>query len=244
MEVHHHPELPGEKPKRFKEYLLEFLMIFLAVTMGFIAENIREHFSDNSKENGYVTGMIKNLAVDTVQLKEVIRATQLQGNGIDSLRRVSKDKLADVKVQDSLYLLTSKYIYYANNFKNDDVTLSQLRNAGGYSLIRDAGVLDSIAVYESSIQDLNGEFSDMFTSLEKARDNANSIFDLNIGHKFRLNPASTPILITTDKAKIYNYYNSCWLVVLGLEGYKNMLTVHLKYTTHLIAYLKKEYDVE
>jgi hypothetical protein len=36
MEVH---QLPKEKRKNFKEYLLEFVMIFLAVTLGFIAEN-------------------------------------------------------------------------------------------------------------------------------------------------------------------------------------------------------------
>jgi hypothetical protein len=244
MEVHHHPELPHGEKKRFKEYLLEFLMIFLAVTMGFIAENIREHLSDSSKESEYITGMVKNLGDDTANLKNVIRDTRLQINGIDSLRNVSKDKLDDVKVQDSLYLLTSKYLFYANDFKNNDITLSQLRNAGGYRLIRSEGVLDSIAVYESKIHDLNDEFNDMFTSLEKARDNANFIFDLNIAHKFRLNPTSTPILITNDKAKIYNYYNGCWLVLLGLDGYNHMLEDHLKYTARIIVYLKKQYGVD
>jgi hypothetical protein len=244
MEVHHHPELPHGEKKRFKEYLLEFLMIFLAVTMGFIAENIREHLSDSSKESEYITGLVKNLGDDTANLKNVIRDTRLQINGIDSLRKISKEKLGDIKVQDSLYLLTSKYLFYANDFKNNDITLSQLRNAGGYRLIRNAGVLDSIAVYESKIHDLNDEFNDMFTSLEKARDNANFIFDLNIAHKFRLNPTSTPILITNDKAKIYNYYNGCWLVLLGLDGYNHMLEDHLKYTARIIVYLKKQYDVD
>src|ERR1700733_3130485 len=100
MEVHHHPELPHGEKKRFKEYVLEFLMIFLAVTMGFIAENIREHFSDNSKENDYITGMVKNLAVDTTRLNETIKETILQNKGLDSLRKVSKDKLPQIPVQD------------------------------------------------------------------------------------------------------------------------------------------------
>ena len=88
----------------------------------------------------------------------VVALTWQQIDGIDSLRKVSKDKLAQIKVQDSLYLFTSKYLFYANSFKNDDITLSQLRNAGGYRLIRNADVLDSIAVYESRIHDLNDEF--------------------------------------------------------------------------------------
>ena len=244
MEVHHHPELPHGEKKRFKEYILEFLMIFLAVTMGFIAENIREHFSDNSKENEYIVGLVKNLGVDTARLKDVIKSTKHQIDGFDSLIHVSKTRLAQIPVQDSLYLMTARYIYYANDFKDDDITLTQLRNAGGYRLIRNNDVTDSIAEYESRIKDINGEFADMFTSLEKARDNANFVFDLNMGHNFRLHPTSTPVLITSDNEKIYNYYNSCWLVLLGLDGYEHMLEDHLQYTNRLIGLLKKEYDVD
>jgi hypothetical protein len=244
MEVHHHPELPHGEKKRFKEYLLEFLMIFLAVTMGFIAENIREHLSDNSKEDEYITGMIKNLQVDTVRLTQTIKENRLQASGFDSLRKVSRDKLSQLKVQDSLYLFSSRYLWYANDFKNDDITLTQLRNAGGYRLIKNNDVIDSIAEYESRIRDLNDELTGVITSIEKAREDANSVFDLNIGHTFRLNPSSTPVLITHDKEKISKYYNGCWYVLLGLNGYDQMLEDHLKYSTRLIAYLKKEYDID
>jgi hypothetical protein len=244
MEVHHHPELPHGEKKRFKEYVLEFLMIFLAVTMGFIAENIREHFSDASKEGEYIAGMVKNLAVDTTRLKETIKEIVVQNNGLDSLRKVSKGKLSQIPVQDSLYLFTARYLFYANNFKEDDITLTQLRNAGGYRLIRNEHVPDSIAEYESRVKDLNDEASDLFTSIVTARDRADAIFDLNIGHNFRLHPTSTPVLITTDKEKIYNYYNGCWEVLVGLNGYQNMLENHLKYTRHLIIFLKKEYDID
>jgi hypothetical protein len=244
VEVHHHPELPHGGKKRFKEYILEFLMIFLAVTMGFIAENIREHLSDNSKQEEYITGMIKNLRVDTVRLKKVLKETNIQINGFDSLINVSKSKLSAIRVQDSLYLMTSRYIFYANDFKNDDITLTQLRNAGGYRLIKDNNVLDSIAEYESRIKDIDDEFNGVVKALEKARDNANFIFDMNVGRTFRFHPTSTPVLITDDKVKIYNYYNSCWYALLAVDGYEHMLKEHLKYSTHLIAYMKKEYDID
>jgi len=244
MEVHHHPELPHGEKKRFKEYLLEFLMIFLAVTMGFIAENIREHLSDNSKENEYIAGMVKNLRVDTIRLKQVIGESDVQIKGLDSLINVSKNKLAELPVQDSLYQLTSKYIFYANDFKNDDITLTQLRNAGGYRLIKDGNVLDSIAEYESRIKDIDDEFNGVVRSLEKVRDKANFLFDLNAGRVFKFHPTTTPVLITSDKIKIYNYYNSCWYGLLAVDGYQHMLKEHLKYSTRLITYLKKQYDVE
>jgi len=188
--------------------------------------------------------MVKNLGVDTTRLSDIITRTKQQIAGFDSLIKVSKTKLSQIPVQDSLYLMTARYIYYANNFTDDDVTLTQLRNAGGYRLIRNSDVTDSIAEYESRIKDINGEFSDMFASLEKARDNANFVFDLSVGHNFRLHPTATPVLITTDSSKIYNYYNSCWLVLLGLDGYEHMLEDQLQYTNRLIAFLKKEYDME
>jgi len=244
MEVHHHPKLPHGEKKKIKEYLLEFLMIFLAVTMGFIAENIREHISDNSKESEYIEGMIKNLGVDTARIKEAIKQVSTQNNGLYRLTRVSKDKLSQIPVQDSLYRFTADYLFYANNFRNDDITLTQLRNSGGYRLIRNNSVLDSIAEYESRIKDLDDEFSDLFASLVKARERADQIFDLTNSHNFMQHPTSTPILITLDKEKISNYYNGCWEVLVGLNGYDHMLEDHLKYSIRLIAYLKKEYDVE
>ncbi len=244
MEVHHHPELPHGEKKRLKEYLLEFLMIFLAVTMGFIAENIREHISDNSKESEYITGMIKNLEVDTANLKITIGRNRTQIIGIDTLRSISRNKLNELKVQDSLYEYTTKYLFSINEFKNDDITLSQLRNAGGYRLIRNEGVLDSIEVYETNIQDLSLQSGYFLSSIGKTLDLTGTIFDLNSGLKFQSAPTSTPILITTDKEKIYEFYNKCYMISVSLKGYNQMLKSHLKYSISLIAYLKKEYDIE
>ena len=244
MEVHHHPELPHGEKKRFKEYLLEFLMIFLAVTMGFIAENIREHFSDTSKEGEYIQSFVKNLDVDTLRLKQAITETNTQNKGIDSLRKISKDKLSQLQVQDSLFACTSRYLFYANNFRDDDITLTQLRNAGGYRLIRNKDVPDSIASYESRVKDLDDEFTDLWGAIVKARDRADAIFDLNAGHNFKQHPTSTLVLITADKEKIYGYYNGLFEMEIGLNGYKTMLEDHLKYTRHLIDYLKKQYDID
>src|ERR1700754_1076401 len=172
MEVHHHPDLHHKGKKHFKEYFLEFLMIFLAVTMGFIAENIREHLSDNSKENEYITGMIKDLKTDTASLNEIIRRGQWQLKGIDSLRHVSRSKLGDVKVQDSLYHFTTRYLFALNPFKSDDITLIQLRNAGGYRLIRKGGAVDSIAKYESRISTIGIQLGFLSAGVTRAIDAA------------------------------------------------------------------------
>ncbi len=244
MEVHHHPELPHGKKKRFKEYVLEFLMIFLAVTMGFIAENVREHISDHSKEKEYITGMIKDLAIDTANLKTIINYNKKQEKGIDSLRIIPKEKLTDIKVQDSLYSYARNYLFGFNPFKNDDVTLIQLRNAGGYRLIRNKKVLDSIAGYESKINISDIQLNYLYASLTKSIDAASAIFDLNGYEKFKSNPLTTPVLITTDKEKINTFYNQSWLMSIAVRNYGHMLEDQLKYATHTIKYIKAQYDIE
>jgi hypothetical protein len=244
VEVHHHPELPHGEKKRFKEYFLEFIMIFMAVTMGFIAENIREHLSDNAKEHEYIIGMIKNLEVDTTRLKITLGRNHKQIDGIDTLKNISKNKLAQLNVQDSLYLCTTRYLFNINNFQNDDITLSQLRNGGGYRLIRNQGVLDSIEVYEKKIQLLNEQLGYLTGNITTLIDMTGNIFDLNADRKFRAAPSSTPMLIANNKEIINGFYNKCFLISVSLKSYNQMLKGQLKYTTMLIAYLKKEYDIE
>jgi hypothetical protein len=244
MEVHHHPELPHGEKKRFKEYLLEFLMIFLAVTMGFIAENIREHLSDNSKETEYIEGMIKDLSVDTSNLTFTINRNHTQLSGIDTLTGISKGKLSDLKVQDSLYQYTITYLFNENEFKNDDVTLSQLRNSGGYRLIRRDGVADSLELYEKSIQFINEQQSYYATSVNKTVELSASIFDLNNYRNFHLSPSSTPMVITNNKDLINSFYNRCFLISVSLKGYNQMLKYQRSHTKTLITFLKKEYDVD
>src|SRR5579864_7177416 len=179
MEVHHHPELPHGDNKHFKEYILEFLMIFLAVTMGFIAESIREHLSDSSKEKEYITGLIKDLKVDTANLNFIIIRGHLQLKGIDTLRNIPKGRLSEIKVQDSLFLYTTEYLFALNPFKSDDITMIQLRNAGGYRLIREKGAVDSIALYESKNNVIEIQQSFLSAGVNKSLDAANVIFDFN-----------------------------------------------------------------
>jgi hypothetical protein len=244
MEVHHHPELPHGKHKHFKEYFLEFLMIFLAVTMGFIAENIREHLSDSSKENEYITGLIKDLKVDTANLNFIISRGEIQLNGIDTLRNIPKGKLSDIKVQDSLFFYTTRDLFAVNPFKSDDITMIQLRNAGGYRLIRKKGAVDSIAKYESKIDLIGIQQGFLSTGVNRAVEAANLIFDFNAYKQFKLHRYSTHVLITNDKEKINSFYNQSWMMSIVVRNYNALLKDHLKYCTNLIAYLKKAYHIE
>ena len=153
MEVHHHADLHHKK-KRFKEYLLEFLMIFLAVTLGFFAETFRESISEKHREKDYIIGLVNNIQNDTTVLSGLISRNDLELRGIDSLIKTSKDNFQNLPVQDSIFYYAVKYAITLHLFSFNDLTLVQLRNAGGYSLIKTNKVADSIAMYEANNNDI------------------------------------------------------------------------------------------
>jgi type III secretory pathway component EscR len=244
MEEYNQPEEESGIKKKFREYFREFFMMFLAVFMGFIAENIREHLSDNEREREYIESLVQNLQSDTAQLKGLIIYSKHQVSGLDSLVKVSKNKLEQTVVQDSLYILTRKYLYNTTEFKNNDVTLSQLRNAGGFGFIRNNGALDSIAVYESYLATTKEQYAATTAIFVRARERSLELLDLNCGLKLTAYSAGTPAMISTDKEKVAAYFNGCWMARGALRAYNGMLEDGLKYVETLIAYLKKEYNVK
>jgi len=153
MEVHHHPDLHHKK-KKLKEYILECLMIFVAVSLGFFAETIRENISEKHREKNYIVGLINNLQSDTSNLKGLISRNDSELKGIDTLMKISKNNFPNVSVQDSIFFYAMEYTFTLHIFQFNDLTLVQLRNAGGYSLIKTGKIADSIALYESKNENI------------------------------------------------------------------------------------------
>jgi hypothetical protein len=146
MEVHHHPHV---EKKNFKEYFLEFLMIFLAVTLGFFAENIRERLVNNEKEKGYMESMIQDLKTDTTTANNVISGQKYIYTKIDSALKIPVEKLKGIEVQDSFYHFFVYFYSWIATFNRIDNTIGQLKNAGGFSLIHNKPVKDSITELNS-----------------------------------------------------------------------------------------------
>ena len=145
MEVHHHPQV---EKKNFKEYFLEFLMIFLAVTMGFFAENIRERVVNHEKEKHYVENIIADLKTDTANITLSVHMQNLLLKKMKGVLKIPVEKLDDISMQDTLYqnlvpFYASSWIFVQNNN-----TVTQLKNAGGFNVFTNQQAVDSIsAVY-------------------------------------------------------------------------------------------------
>src|SRR5579862_5174756 len=145
MEVHHHPDV-HQKRKKFKEYFLEFLMIFLAVTLGFFAENIREKIVSNERELNYMRSIVEDLKRDTAELRYVFFKQNFLINEIDSALNIPLATLRNVRVQDNFFRYYLYFYSLLSTFNPHDNTLSQLKNAGGFSVLHRSDVLDSIGI--------------------------------------------------------------------------------------------------
>ena len=250
MEVHHHPDLHHDK-KKWKEYFLEFIMIFLAVTLGFFAETIREKISERHREKDYIEGLVNNIQTDTAALNGLINRNNTELRAIDTILKIPKQHFTNLPVQDSIYYYALQHTLSLHLFQFTDLTLVQLRNAGGYSLIKTGKVADSIALYESNNNEIRLQEKFVSDYYLQAWNSFKQVFDCNLAESFfdQYNatnkiPPGINVLITKEEEKIHVLYNNYWSYSIVLRSYNNMLKEHMAYLKTLIIFLKRSYNME
>ena len=151
MEVHHHAHsAPSDthvkKSKKWTHYFWEFLMLFLAVFCGFLAEYKLEHTIEHQREKEYMVTMVEDLRSDTALLSYAMRYWDTINNSIDSIAdavQVPSSKMDLVKVYSHI---NSAFNYFS--FLPNDRTISQLKNSGGFRIIRSKDVANKIILYD------------------------------------------------------------------------------------------------
>jgi hypothetical protein len=245
MEVHHHPSV---HKKNFKEFLLEFVMIFLAVTLGFIAENIRESVSNHEQEKHYIQSLINNLKEDTATMSIVVKENNTK---VDSLLKLAELANVDFSKAENLIRLykKSRMIGYYNLFKSNDATLNQLKTSG-LQLIKKDQVADSIAAYDVKLKlifsveaiylkgtndalDASQQLLD-FSSLDST-----TYFDTAHTLKNKLLP-----LYEDNPSSLPRFFNKIDFEIGATKLYTMNIERVQPYAQRLIAYLKKEYDIQ
>ena len=150
MEVHAHTHTPR---KKWTHYFWEFLMLFLAVFCGFLAEYQLEHTIEHQREKKLIQSLVGDLKADTASFSGYINNNN-----------------KSISIFDSLFLLLENYKsgeHSANIYEYmrgglawrqlifSTGTLQQLRNAGGFRLIRKQYVIDSIQQFEKECERIN-----------------------------------------------------------------------------------------
>ena len=251
MEVHHHAHNPAEPhhKKNWKSYFWEFIMLFLAVFCGFLAEYQLEHKIEKDRELQFIKSLTTDLQDDIISLNAVIVQDY---RGIKSL-----DTLMDLLNTPQLAKQHGDQLYFAARtgprsipFVNNSRTFDQLKNSGGFRLIRKTQASNKIMGYYSQ-----------FFLIRLLEDNYNHEFDnfKNIAAKI-LDPAilrrqesengniersnDNPSLRTYDMEMLKEMTFHA-LQMNGSRRSRLMLLKKLKKSAEdLKADLKKEYQLE
>jgi hypothetical protein len=247
MEVHHHPHV---EKKNFKEYFLEFLMIFLAVTMGFFAESLRERMANNEKEHHYMESLVQDLKKDTAEMSKVISLQTYFIKKMAGALQVPAEKLTDINTQDTFYHHFVIFYSFDILFVPHDKTLTQLKNAGGFAVIKNNSVVDSIeelnVFYEQRVKfdgnyylEYENKTIDIGTQLMKMKA-LNSLDDT----VSRLHPDHAEVFTRYERPLVEQLYSWIRNLQACLIVYMNEEKEYREKAISMINFISKEYHLE
>ncbi len=146
MEIHHHinPAVAGHK--KWTHYLWEFLMLFLAVFCGFLAENFREHRVEVRREMEYIKSLTEDLTDDVHNLDSMIIFEQAGVRELDTLIDLLDDPVLAKQNGDEIYFV-ARQGPREYPFPVTSRTIDQLKNSGGFLLIRNAETSKQVITY-------------------------------------------------------------------------------------------------
>ena len=143
MEVHAHTHT---ERKKWTHYLWEFLMLFLAVFCGFLAEYLLEHRIEKEREKQFINSIDSDLKDDTLSITKHIETIKTGIVLFDSLSGLLESPESAKKNGEAIYY-TSRLGVRLSPLVNNNRTIDQLKNSGGFRLINKKGKdLDSLMI--------------------------------------------------------------------------------------------------
>lgn len=237
--------------KKWKDYFLQFLMIFLGVTLGFFSSNIRDKIINDGKEEHYISNLIHDLKLDTLNAASIQNDQLKLLAEMDSALKITPEEIKNIPQQDSFFRHFLVFYINAFNFRQNDNTLIQLRNAGGYSLIRKPGVLDSIIALENFYEEVKKNDQFYYDNFIKVQDFSNQLMKMPFVGTSAIGTSvypdlSVPVEVFTqyDKVLIEQLYNLIRNEQTQLVYYKYLIGLYKTRATGLMTFLQAKYDVE
>ncbi len=209
MEVHSHSHDHGKKS--WKQYFWEFLMLFLAVFCGFLAENFREHQVEHQRERQFIRSTREDITNDIHELDSLITARQHTDQMMDSLLYFINH--ADPHQHGSEIYYYTRWAPRTMRFYSDDRTMTQLKNAGNWRLIRSRKVSDQLARYDNLVRTIT-QFIDqreeslvqiLYQSIDKLFDSR--VFESMVSGLSFERPPDNPPLMSYDRNDLNEFCN-------------------------------------
>ena len=244
MEVHAHTHTPR---KKWTHYFWEFLMLFLAVFCGFLAEYQLEHKIERNRARQYLRSFYDDLHLNITILSRIIDYNKQKIITLDDMSSCYDDLLKNWKSSSCLVQLVKNSSSFIT-FSFTDGTIEQLKNAGGYRLLKKED-RDSIIFYDKDIRNYkNGESTVFQGSQDIVRNNFSMLLDYR-AYKL-LNPASpdslvqTSLLFSANKELLNKFFNDLLRYKQNMSWQSDWVSFLRERTAGLIEYFKAKYHFE
>jgi hypothetical protein len=247
MEVHNHGHV--HEQKKWKEYVFQFFMLFLAVFCGYLAEYQLEHKIETDREKQFVASLVYDLKDDVASLEEHTKSQRTVINMMDSLFTFINDPNLAAENGDAIYYI-GRVGPRLPTFASNNKTFEQLKNSGGFRLIRKQEISNKIMSYYNKLpmlHQLENNYSIEFVEYKKL---AAKIFDPAIFRKMENDSGGVnrgndnPPLRTYDLELLKEF----GINIVYLNGTrKGLLPTEetlKKSALELIDYLEKQYHLE
>ena len=256
MEVHAHSHTAR---KKWTHYFWEFLMLFLAVFCGFLAEYQLEHYIEKQRAKDFARSLHSDLVSDTAVFNRISGRLNLSINKIDTLIDLLNNTNEAKNKVSSIYNL-SVYAFIFPSSTPTESTLLQLLNSGALRYLRNNVLVDSIKIYNNSVQ-LFKNFSVSTSSFtNEFRKNQLQVIEINpvieffdstgfLSDNSAKNFSDTAFfsnrqLLTSEPFRLKEYANWCALKKFYLTNsialYKRL---HLQ-ATDVLRLLNKQYHLK
>ncbi len=249
MEVHAHahPSTGSGHQKKWTHYFWEFLMLFLAVFCGFLAEYQLEHKIEKERGMEYIRSFNDDLKVNLPIFSSIIDLNNEKMIALKDMSSCYDTLLKNWKNTSCLIQLVN----YSQSFitaSTTEGTMDQLKNAGGYRLLKKED-RDSIILYDKDIRNYKGGESTVFQqSQDIVRNNFSLLLDYQ-AHKFLYNDSAntltkTSLLFSANKEPLNKFFNDLLRYQQTINWQSGWIIWLKERTIRLIEYFKSKYHFE
>lgn len=134
--------------------------------MGFIAESYREKQGNTDKELHYIKSMVQDIKKDTFAVAYMLSVQNIILDKMDRALAIPVTRLRDINAQDTFFHHFFFFYSWVSVFHQNNNTYTQLKNAGGFSVIRNQETIDKITAlnsfYEDNVKDNEKYYLDFY----------------------------------------------------------------------------------
>ena len=237
------------KIRNWKGYFLEFIMLFLAISLGFMADNFREKISERTKEKEYIQSMVEDVEEDRINITKVTNINSQRIRYLDSLLNICFNYSSTNRDKLKLNQYFSHVLTHPEFIAPTELTMQQLKNAGGMRLIKSKEAINEIIRYDTKLKKIANQQLYYQNYQNKAINLGTKIFNLQNLVIALKNPINnlTPEdfeLIAEDKLKLKELGNSVAMYKGIIEYYVILLKEMDKQGEVLIQTLEREYKLK